>query len=95
MHADLVSHEATFADGMEQKARIAQHSTAPMAGAFARRIAARKLVLTHFSGRYVIGPPTVSRYPGSALNRTKSDSGVMTSVHTDEISQLPKLSVLL
>ncbi len=23
MHADLVSHEATFADGMEQKARIA------------------------------------------------------------------------
>ncbi|KAK9833694.1 hypothetical protein WJX74_002985 [Apatococcus lobatus] len=54
MNADLVSHEATFADGMEQKADIAQHSTAAMAGAFARRIVARQLVLTHFSGRYVM-----------------------------------------
>lgn len=60
MNADLVSHEATFADGMEHKAHIAQHSTAAMAGAFAHRIAARKLVLTHFSGRYVMAGGGVS-----------------------------------
>ena len=52
MGADLVSHEATFSAGMEKKAHVAQHSTAPMAGAFARKIRAKALVLTHFSNRY-------------------------------------------
>lgn len=52
MGADLVSHEATFSAGMERKAHVAQHSTAPMAGAFARKIHAEALVLTHFSNRY-------------------------------------------
>lgn len=37
---------------MEEKAGIAQHSTAHMAGAFARELGAQALVLTHFSGRY-------------------------------------------
>jgi ribonuclease Z len=50
--ADLVSHEATFASGMEGKAAVAQHSTAWMAGQFAWAIEARSLVLTHFSARY-------------------------------------------
>ena len=52
MGADMVSHECTFAAGMEKKAYVAQHSTAPMAGAFARSVRARALVLTHFSNRY-------------------------------------------
>jgi hypothetical protein len=50
--ADLVAHEATFARGMEGKAAVAQHSTARMAGTFARAVGARRLVLTHFSARY-------------------------------------------
>lgn len=50
--ADLVSHEATFAAGMEGKAAQAQHSTAWMAGQFAWAIQAKALVLTHFSARY-------------------------------------------
>jgi ribonuclease Z len=50
--ADLVSHEATFAAGMEGKAAVAQHSTAWMAGQFAWAVEARSLVLTHFSARY-------------------------------------------
>lgn len=52
MDADLLAHEATFAAGMEIKAHKAQHSTAPMAGEFARKIRANALVLTHFSNRY-------------------------------------------
>lgn len=50
--ADLISHEATFAAGMEDKAALAQHSTAWMAGQFAEAIQAKALVLTHFSARY-------------------------------------------
>ena len=53
---DLLSHEATFAAPMAAKAAIAQHSTAAMAGAFARELGAGRLVLTHFSGRYDAGP---------------------------------------
>lgn len=51
-NADMLMHEATFSGGMEQKARVAQHSTAWMAGQFANAIRARSLVLTHFSARY-------------------------------------------
>eukprot|EP00887_Chlorella_sp_A99_P002421 scaffold10.g2421.t1 len=51
-HCDLLSHEATFMAGMEDKAEVAAHSTAEQAGAFARVVAARSLVLTHFSARY-------------------------------------------
>jgi ribonuclease Z len=54
---DLLSHEATFNKGFEEKARIATHSTAEQAGAFAKRIRARNLVLTHFSARYEQSDP--------------------------------------
>ncbi|PNH04946.1 Ribonuclease Z [Tetrabaena socialis] len=53
---DVIAHEATFARGMEAKARIAQHSTGWMAGAFAAAVGAQRLVLTHFSARYREGP---------------------------------------
>lgn len=51
--ANLGSHpRATVVPpGMEAKADIAQHSTTLMAGAFAADVAARMLVLTHFSAR--------------------------------------------
>ena len=60
--ADLVSHEATFDRNMLDKAKIAQHSTAGMAGAFGRQIGARNLFLTHFSSRYSGGVAPVSRF---------------------------------
>lgn len=50
--ADLLLHEATFANSLADKAQYAMHSTASMAGAFARQIKAKKLVLFHFSSRY-------------------------------------------
>ncbi len=49
---DVLSHEATFQKGMEEKAAIATHSTSEQAGTFARAARAKNLVLTHFSGRY-------------------------------------------
>ncbi|KAH7887611.1 beta-lactamase-like protein [Phlebopus sp. FC_14] len=65
--ADLLIHEATNAylpgidsntkitdtfESVEERARSRGHSTPQMAGAFATRIGARKLVLNHFSSRY-------------------------------------------
>jgi ribonuclease Z len=57
--ADLLSHEATFSRGMEEKAWVAQHSTAWMAGQCARAMRAYLLVLTHFSARFEGAPRRV------------------------------------
>mmetsp|Transcript_20310 Transcript_20310/g.45910 ORF Transcript_20310/g.45910 Transcript_20310/m.45910 type:complete len:458 (-) Transcript_20310:270-1643(-) len=51
LEADLLVHEATLESGQEQRAYSYGHSTASMAGAFARAINAARLVLTHFSQR--------------------------------------------
>ena len=51
---------------MEEKARVATHSTTEQAGLFARDIRARTLVLTHFSARWG-GSPRVVR-GGAPLN---------------------------
>lgn len=48
----LLVHEATFTTAQLEKAKVALHSTARMAGAFAKKIGAKKLALTHFSSRY-------------------------------------------
>ncbi|MCU6708197.1 ribonuclease Z [Paenibacillus sp. J5C_2022] len=50
--ADLLVHEATFAAGMEEKARAFGHSTTMDAARTAKEAGARRLIMTHFSGRY-------------------------------------------
>lgn len=62
-NADLVVHEATNAlttadrpgltlETVEKRTREHGHSTPQMAGAFAQKIQAKELALSHFSGRY-------------------------------------------
>lgn len=51
MDADVLVHEATCSDDDLQVALSKGHSTAGMAGDFARRIRAKHLVLNHFSPR--------------------------------------------
>ncbi len=50
--ADLLVHEATFADEDRPRALETGHSTAREAAQLAKRARARRLVLTHFSSRY-------------------------------------------
>jgi ribonuclease Z len=52
---DLLVHETTYEAAREEKAHQWGHSTTAMAGAFARRIAAKRLIITHFSSRYTEG----------------------------------------
>lgn len=60
---DLLVHEATYAGDRHEAAVRWGHSTAPMAGACAHAMRARRLVLTHVSARYDDegeGRPTVA-----------------------------------
>jgi ribonuclease Z len=55
MDADVLVHEATNLDEERTVAFTYMHSTAGMAGAFAKRINAKNLILTHFSPRNMRG----------------------------------------
>ncbi|RJE90175.1 ribonuclease Z [Paenibacillus sp. 1011MAR3C5] len=51
-NADLIVHEATFAAGLEEKAHEFGHCTTVEAAQTAVRAGAKKVAMTHFSGRY-------------------------------------------
>lgn len=50
--ADLLIHEATFAQALAEKAVIHQHSTTIEAAQIAKQAEVKTLILTHFSNRY-------------------------------------------
>ncbi len=51
-NVDLLYHEATFADEMEDRALKTNHSTASQAATIAKKSMAKKLLLGHYSTRY-------------------------------------------
>lgn len=73
MGADLVVHEATLKPGFESVARQRGHSTAAMAGAFARQCGAQRLLLTHFGASICCLPEEAAL---DALGRRDVDAAV-------------------
>ena len=49
---DLLYHESTFADEMEDRANLTHHSTATQAATIAKKAGVKKLLLGHYSTRY-------------------------------------------
>jgi len=50
---DAITHETTLEDGQQDMCIMKGHSTPSMAAKFAKDIGAKRLILTHFSARYV------------------------------------------
>jgi len=59
--ADLLIHDATFADDMADRARDTAHSTGREAGSIAARANAKRLALVHISSRYAADPRPIRR----------------------------------
>ncbi|MCM8830585.1 MAG: ribonuclease Z [Candidatus Omnitrophica bacterium] len=56
LNPDLLIHECTFDNSLESLAKERFHSTPKQAASFARKIKAKKLLLTHVSARYSKDP---------------------------------------
>ena len=67
--ADLLIHEATYAQKETEMAYQRGHSTATMAAEIAAKARVKKLILTHFSPRYTPGNETS---PNDLLNEAKA-----------------------
>ena len=69
--ADLLIHEATFAQEERERARETRHSTAREAARVARDAGALRLLLTHLSPRYGLDPSVLEREARSVFPHTE------------------------
>jgi len=66
--ADLLVHDATFADDWGERAPATGHSTAREAGRIAARAGAKRLALTHVSSRYAGDASRLAREAAEAFD---------------------------
>jgi len=87
--ADLLIHEATFEDGMEEDAFYKKHSTMGEAVSIAKRMGAKHIILTHFSSRYSKSPPPMPDYLIEAGNISLASDFMVAKFN--DLEHLPKL----
>ena len=81
---DLLIHEATFEDGMEEEAVLKRHSTVGEALEVGNKMMAKAILLTHFSQRYPKIPP-LPQSPGQ-----KKDANTENDVTTKSDGESPQ-----
>ena len=74
---DILLHEATFDDTMQQDAECKRHCTTSEAVEVGTRMKAKHIVLTHFSQRYPVAVQSYSHRP-SQQSTTTTSSGLST-----------------
>ena len=84
---EVLIHECTYHEALEEKALLQQHTTAAWAGDVARVLRANTLLLTHFSARYAVPTPEeVSQI--NQRNNSKDDvkqlTDMVSKVNLDE-----------
>lgn len=89
--ADLLIHEATFADEEAERAVETGHSTAREAATVARDAQAHRLVLTHLSARYSRDAHELEREARSVFPRTTvaRDGMEIELAHTEVAADVP------
>jgi ribonuclease Z len=75
-----IYHESTFGDDEDLRAKETFHSTAKQAADIAKKIGAKKLLLGHFSTRYVDLDPLLEQAKNNFENSFLSEEGLTYSI---------------
>lgn len=78
--ADLLIHEATFCEDRHAEAKEAKHCTALQAAQAAKKAGAKKLLLTHISGRYLGSQQLLDEAKKAFENTAVAEDGMKLSV---------------
>ncbi|MFY0625073.1 MAG: ribonuclease Z [Reichenbachiella sp.] len=73
---DLLYHESTFMNDMQDRAAVTFHSTAEQAGTIAKKAKVKKLLIGHFSTRYKELEPMLSEAKNAFSNTELALEGV-------------------
>ena len=77
---DLLYHEATFLDDLEEWASKTLHSTARQAASIAKKAGVKKLILGHFSTRYKTFDPFLEESRTVFMNTELATDGARFSI---------------
>ena len=84
---DILYHEATFTDNLLERAIATKHSTATQAASIAKAAGVKKLIITHFSSRFVDPSPLLVEASTVFTNTSLAVEGARYLLTTDGITE--------